>query len=426
MKRLPLAAGLGLTMTLGLPAAANAATVGTTPASWTPYLLKSPVSQVVEELEPCNGTMYAVGTMTAVGRGTATYSRSNALSFSATTGVMTSWAPQVNGPVRSIAFSPDCSTAPLGGTFSRVNGVAATNLVAVSTSTGALLTGFAHNADAAVNTVRYTHGALVIGGALTIVNGANRTKMASLNPTTGAATSYLNLAISGAYPNTGQTRVYDSHLSHGGDKLLIVGVFTSIGGQSRQQAAVLDLGGSTVGVDGGRRASSSRAASRAGMCARGHGHPTTAASISRRRATSRRPDRARARVTRAQGSATAFPATATSVNHLWINYTGCDSYYSVAADADNVYVSGHERWANNSNGCDYAGPGAVSRPGIASMDPRTGLVTAWNPTRSLGVGSHQLLVTSAGLWVASDTWKDGNAQMCGGQLKHGGVCFLPY
>ncbi|MFZ2016464.1 MAG: hypothetical protein WAV00_21810 [Nocardioides sp.] len=155
LKRLPFVAGLGLAMTLGLPAAAaNAATVKTTPASWTPYLLKSPVSQVVEELEPCNGVMYAVGTMTAIGRGSATYTRSNAFSFSATTGVMTSWAPQVNGTVRSIAFSPDCSTAYLGGIFSSVNGVAATNLVAVDTATGAVRTAFNRHTNAAVYTVR--------------------------------------------------------------------------------------------------------------------------------------------------------------------------------------------------------------------------------------------------------------------------------
>src|SRR5919198_4447585 len=119
-----------------LPAAAGTtAAVGTTPASWTPYLLPNPVDQVVEELEPCNGTMYAVGAMTAIGRGSATYTRSNAFSFSETTGEMTSWAPQFNGKVRSIAFSPDCSTAYLGGMFTSVNGMAASRIVAVDAVT---------------------------------------------------------------------------------------------------------------------------------------------------------------------------------------------------------------------------------------------------------------------------------------------------
>lgn len=263
----------------------------------------------------------------------------------------------------------------------------------------------------------------------TNVNGVSRTRMASLNPTTGAVTSYLNVDISGAYPKTGGAKVYNSQLSNSGDKLLIEGVFTSIKGQPRQQAAVLDLGATTVGLDGWTSSEPSQSCYQSWYVRAGAWSPDDR--LIYFATTGYKP-------TSGPGSGTsqpragfcdaavAFPATAASVSHLWVNYSGCDSYYSVAADADNVYVSGHERWANNPNGCDVAGPGAVSRPGIASMDPRTGLVTGWNPTRSLGVGSHHLLVTGAGLWVASDTWKDGNAQMCGGQLKHGGICFLPY
>ena len=125
-------------------------------------------------------------------------------------------------------------------------------------------------------------------------------------------------------------------------------------------------------------------------------------------------------------AAAAFPSTATNVSHLWINYTGCDSYYAVAADANDVYVTGHERWANNPQGCDSAGPGAVSRPGLASLSPVNGQATAWNPTRALGLGADDLTITAAGLWIASDNFRDGQAQKCGGQPNHGGICFLPY
>jgi hypothetical protein len=430
IKRILLAASVGVAVGLSLPAApAAASTVSTTPASWTPYLLSDPVDQVVEELEPCNGNMYAVGAMTAIGRGSATYTRSNAFSFSETTGQMTSWAPQINGRVRSIAFSPDCSTAYLGGTFTSVNGVAAAHLVAVDASTGAVKTGFAHNANGEVDTVRYTHGAVIIGGIFTTVNGVSRTRMASLAPSTGAVTSYLGLNITGTYPNTGATRVYNSQLSHTGNKLLIEGIFTSIAGQPRQQVAVLDLGSTSVGLNAWtsselsqpcivawytRAANWSPDDSKIYIATTGYKPPSGPGSVS---------SQPRAGLC---DVVAAFPASAAAVRHTWINYTGCDSYYSVAADDSNVYVSGHERWANNAYGCDFAGPGALSRPGIASINPTTGLATSWNPTRSMGHGSHQLLVTSAGLWVASDTWKDGNAQKCGGVAKHGGICFLPY
>ncbi len=422
LRRAVVAIGLGLALVLNLSGAAMAATVGTAPASWTPFLRSSPADQVVEELEPCNGTMYAVGTISSVGRGTATYARANAFSFSQTTGVMTSWAPQVNAPVRSIAFTPDCSVAYLGGSFTKVNGVAAAHLVAVSTSTGAIRTGFAHTVNGAVNTVRYTHGLVVIGGRFTQVNGVNRSAMASLSPSTGAVTAYLNLAFSGTYPDTGPTMVYNSQLSHAGTKLLIEGVFTSIAGRARQQVAVLDLGTTSASVNAWTSSELSQPCDRAwyGRSAAWSPNDSTIYIAT----TGANPPTGTG--TGLCDAVSAFPASATSVQHTWVNYTGCDTYYSVVADADNVYVSGHERWANNPHGCDRAGPGAVSRPGIASMNPTTGLATPWNPTRSLGHGSHQLLLTPAGLWVASDTYTDGQAQMCGGKWNHGGICFLPY
>ena len=72
------------------------------------------------------------------------------------------------------------------------------------------------------------------------------------------------------------------------------------------------------------------------------------------------------------------------------------------------------------------GPGALSRPGIAEIDPTSGLATSWNPTRSLGVyGATDLLLTDAGLWIASDNFSNGQAQMCGGMWDKGGICFLP-
>ena len=422
LRRVVVVVGLGLALVLNLSGAAMAATVATTPASWTPYLRTSPADQVVEELEPCNGTMYAVGTISSVARGSATYARSNAFSFSQTTGVMTGWAPKLNAPVRSIAFSPDCSVAYLGGSFTTANGVAAAHLVAVDTSTGAVRPGFADTVNGAVNTVRYTHGLVVIGGRFTKVNGVSRSAMASLNPTTGAVTAYLDLTFSGTYPGTGSTMVYNSQLSHSGNKLLIEGIFTTIAGSPRQQVAMLDLGASSVSLDGWTTSELAQPCGRA-WYGRAAGWSPNDGTVYVA-ATGANPPTGTG--TGLCDAVSAFPATSSSVHHTWVNYTGCDSYYSVVADADNVYVSGHERWADNPQGCDHAGPGAVSRPGIASMDPTTGLATAWNPTRSLGHGSHQLLLTPVGLWVASDTFTDGKAQMCGGKWNHGGICFLPY
>jgi hypothetical protein len=122
-------------------------------------------------------------------------------------------------------------------------------------------------------------------------------------------------------------------------------------------------------------------------------------------------------------AAAAFPATQASVLHEWVNYTGCDSLFSAAADASTAYFGGHERWASNPNDCDAAGPGAISAPGMEGLSPATGALT-FNPTRARGLGADDMLVTSAGLWIASDNF-DGS-QMCGGVQNLAGICLLPY
>jgi hypothetical protein len=420
----PAAIVIGMLFNAGAAAAATTTTVGTTPASFTPWLLKSTPSQYVRELVPCGNLMYAVGTISAIGQGSHTYTRSNAFSFSATTGVLTSWAPRVNAQVNSIAFSPNCATAYLGGSFTQINGTAAKDIAAVSTSSGALITTFSHTANAEVDTVQYAHGAVLAGGVFTSIAGVARTRFASLSPTTGKTTTYANLAIEGGYRNA-TMRIYNSQLSHSGTKLLVEGVFTSIAGASRQQVAVLDLGASSVTLDRWYAPEFNSA------CGPGWPFYAHAANWS--------PDDATIYVATAgrnpQGTSgpgglcdavSSFSAASTTQTHRWINYTGCDSLFAVVADADNVYITGHERWANNPHGCDSAGPGALARPGLGDINPTTGQATSWNPTRSLGVGGDDLTLTSAGLWVASDNFSTGAEQYCGHQTNHGGICFLPY
>jgi hypothetical protein len=66
---------------------------------------------------------------------------------------------------------------------------------------------------------------------------------------------------------------------------------------------------------------------------------------------------------------------------LWVNWTGGDSLYSVADTGSAVYVGGHQRWMDNPQGHETAGPGAVERPGIAAINPITGKATPWNAKR---------------------------------------------
>jgi hypothetical protein len=127
-------------------------------------------------------------------------------------------------------------------------------------------------------------------------------------------------------------------------------------------------------------------------------------------------------------AAAAFPATMGPVTHEWVEYTGCDSYYSVAADDSAVYVAGHPRWADNSDGCNAAGPGAIADPGLQGLNPASGAVflrTSGKPVYTMSrANADNMLITSAGLWIGS-TNRFGS-QYCGGMPDHSGICLLPY
>ncbi|HEV8278546.1 MAG TPA: hypothetical protein VGQ26_23005, partial [Streptosporangiaceae bacterium] len=94
------------------------ASVSPTPASGTPQLAATGKTEQVRQLVQCGGMMYAVGSFTAIKWHGTTYARKNVFRFSASAPfTMSSWAPGANGKVNSIALSPGCSVAYLGGSF---------------------------------------------------------------------------------------------------------------------------------------------------------------------------------------------------------------------------------------------------------------------------------------------------------------------
>jgi hypothetical protein len=434
--RVALVTGAAVLAVTGLAGTA-AASVSSTPAKGTPQLYPTGSTEQVRQLAQCGGTMYAVGTFTRIQQGSSgtVYTRSNVFSFSATAPfTVTSWAPSVNGTVNTIAFNgTNCSTAYIGGHFSTVNGGSAANIAAVSTSTGALIGTFAHSANGQVETIASHNGHLLTGGYFTSVNGSSRKYMASLSPSTGRDDGFVNLNISGNYQycngtrcaGSNPSRVYNQQISHGGTLDLVEGDFTSVGGQPRQQIFMLNLSGTTATVTGWRSTEFNE------HCWFNEPFYLQAASWS--------PDDSTIYtattgfhlydwngsfpLTGLCDTAAAFPATQTTVTHKWINYTGCDSLYSTAADSTTAYFGGHERWSQNPGGCDHQGPGGISAPGMEGLSPSSGLLI-FNPTRARGLGADDMLVTGAGLWIASDNLN--NASQCGGVSGHAGICFLPY
>jgi hypothetical protein len=431
---------------LASPALAGA--VSPTPVNGTPTLVDTGTTEQIRQLVQCGNTMFAVGTFTQIKQGSTTYTRNNAFSFSASTPfAVTPWDPNVNGTVDTIAFNgTDCSTAYLGGHFTTVGGAAAKNIAAVDAASGALVAGFKDNASGEVDTLAVANGHLLAGGAFKGINGSTTDPyFASLSLATGQDDGFAHLNISGnyVYPgvHTNPTKVYNQQLSHTGNQDLVEGDFTSVGGLARQQVFMLDVSGSAAQVTGW---SSPEFDGSKGNLPKGYAYQCSVKEAFYIRAAAWSTDDSTV-YTAATGfepwnwstskprtglcdAVAAFPATAAEVTHKWINYTGCDSLYSVAADSSTVYIGGHERWANNTNGCNHQGTGALPAPGLGGFNPATGALitnsggTAGLYSRSRGNGADDLLVTSAGLWVASDNF--GGNTSCGGVSGFSGLCFL--
>jgi hypothetical protein len=428
----------------------QAGPVSATPAHGTPQLAKTGTTETVRQLVECGGTMYAVGSFTEIKRFQVTYPRSNIFSFSATAPYrVTSWAPDVNGEINSITFNgSNCSDAYIGGQFSSVNGTTVSNLAEISTSTGDVVPGFGDRAAGKVETLLGVDGHILTGGTFKGINGSTADPYyASLSPTTGKDDGFLHLNISGHYVfhavKNNSTMVYNQQLSHSGKLLLVEGDFTSVGGLGRQQIFMLNVSGSAATVTGW---SSPQFDGSKGQIPNGYpyqcgdSHPfyIHAAAWSPNDSTIYVADTG-VHAWNWNGSppliglcdaAASFPATHQEVLANWIAYDGCDSLYSVAADSSAVYVAGHNRWFPNPDACNTRGPGAITAPGLAGLTPSSGSLienSAGNAglySRSRGHGADDMLLTSAGLWIASDNF--GGDTNCGGVSGFSGICFLPY
>jgi Domain of unknown function (DUF5122) beta-propeller len=372
--------------------------VSTNPANFTPNV----ASGAVHKLLQVGGTMYAGGTFSSVSTPAGvspggTFARSNIVAFNASTGVVsTTFAPSVNGEVWAMAT--DGASLWIGGTFTSVNGTARRAVAKLNPTTGAVDPAFNMNlASGKVTELALVNGRLIAGGTFT-------GKLRAVNPNTGTNTGYLNLSISGTVAdNAGPVEVYRFAVNPAGTRLVAVGNFTSVGGQTRYRAFMLTLD-ATASVNAWYYPPLQN------LCRAGS-----------------LPDYMRDVDFSPDGSWFAFVSTGfipqaggvgrdlcdatarfeTSVANpfrpTWINYTGGDTLHSVAATDVAVYVQGHQRWLNNPQGSNAPGPGAVSREGIGAISPTTGLALSWNPGKERGVGGKDLYVTSQGLWVGSDT-----------------------
>ena len=395
------------------------------PAAFTPGVNNGQILSMTQ----VGNTMVVAGSFTSVSpaNSSTTMTRNRVFAFDATTGAISSgFAPVVNGNVETVLPGPTAGTVYIGGNFTSVNGGAVNRLALLNLSSGSRVTTFNVGAgfNGPVEDLEVQGGRLFVGGLFAKAAGQNRTGLATLNPTTGALDNYGNITFAQQHNNSGEGRtervgVLSFDISPDGSQMVAVGNFRTAGGLPRVQIAKIALSATSASVD-----TTFNTTGYEPLC-------YSFAYDSTVRQTSYDPTGSYFVVTATGGGNNSLcdtttrweaDATGTDVQPTWAAFAGGDSIMGLAVTEKAVFIGGHQRWMNNRLGNDAAGPGAVPRPGLAALDPRTGVPLAWNPGRNpRGAGAYSIFATDAGIWVGSDTEWVGNRQ-----YRRKRVAFFPY
>lgn len=356
------------------------------------------------------------------------HSRPYLFAFDAQTGLVDpDFNPVISNEVRTLLPGPYPGTIYVGGRMSAVNGVSGYNkLVLLNVEDGSLVPGFrAPSMNGVVNTVKRVGDRLLVGGAFTTVGGVPHGGLVALDAYTGARLDYLQVDLTehhnwkegsnGAQAPVGATTI---DVTPDGTKAVVIGNFKRANGLDRDQILMLDLVEPQAQIRDW------------------HTNHYKSACLSNAydrwvRDVSFSPDGSYFVVASTGGPVrntlcdTAArwetEATGSNLNPTWVNWTGGDTLLSVAVTETAVYVGGHQRWLNNSDGQDSAATGAVARPGIGALDPVSGVPFSWNPGRHpRGYGATVIYPTPEGLYVGSDTDYIGNRQ-----YRRGRIAFFP-
>jgi PKD repeat protein len=399
---------------------------GDVPSKKTPWVLDGEVSKIVQ----VGSTMVAGGLFTQVTdpmNGTP-YVRQNLFAFDATTGLVSqTFNPTVNGQVQQLLPGPTADTVYVAGDFTKINGKGPNHLQLLNVNTGLAVSSFkAPSTNGSIQTMELLPGnRLFIGGFFTKMAGVSHGQLATLNATTGALDPFLDITVSGHHNNTGsgaQAPVgpRESGVSPAGDRMVVIGNFRTAGGLTRDQIMMIDLTGATAAVSAGWYTTGYTP-----LCA-------TGAFDSYMRDVEMSPDGSFFVVATTGGpfsgtlcdTAARFEtyAVGTTLTPTWIANSGGDTLWGVEVTESAVYVGGHARWMNNPSGADRAQQGSVPRPGLAALDPQTGIPLKWNPGRNpRGEAAYEVYETPTGVWVVSDTDWVGDRR-----YQRPRIAFFPY
>ena len=399
--------------------------------------------EMVRQIVQCGSTMYAVGSFAQVrdAGSTTPLNRGNGMAFSAVAPHrLTAWDPKTNGQIDTVACVGDGSVL-LGGTFTQAGSTTGIkNVIRVDGTTGAVLAPWNMSPGGRVAHIEVVS---VGGVAHALVGGYFPGYLKSVNPLNGNPDNYvngstINVPISGNYVYPGVhsngTRVWNMSVSPDQSAVLVTGDFTSVGNAHHEQIFRLNLGPTATVSGWSPTELYSHCAGIEPFYAQDAAWSQDMHTIYTATTGYRLYNDTQTARTGPCDAAIAYQADnqvefgpggyAGGPAHNWINYAGCDSLFAVAADADTVYVAGHERWIDNPNGCDSLGSGGRVQWGLGEIPVNTTTgQSVPGPNRGRGLGADDLLRTTAGLWIASDN--QANTDMCSGKHGHMGICFLP-
>ena len=153
--------------------------------------------------------------------GTSTVTRQNLLAYDLTTGALkTGFVANLNGQALALAKSPDGSRIYVGGDFTTVNGLARSRIAALNPTSGAPIDTFKPSANNTVRAIAATASTVYLGGSFSSLNGSNRSALGAVSATGALNTNWQ--------PKAGTGRVNAMVISPDNTKIVVGGSFLTL------------------------------------------------------------------------------------------------------------------------------------------------------------------------------------------------------
>ncbi|MEV5965336.1 fibronectin type III domain-containing protein [Kribbella sp. NPDC051952] len=190
----------------------------------------------VNALAVAGNTVFAGGLFTRVrppgnAAGVGDAARKYFAAFNRTTGVPTRFAPQVNGPVWSVATSADGKWVVIGGDFTVVNNQPRERIALLSVATGKLVAGWDPAINFRVAALRIYGNTVYVGGSFGRVDKVTRDRLAAFSLSTGALLPWNPDA---------DDDVHAIDVSTDGKRVFVGGGFTELKGEYHHALAMVN------------------------------------------------------------------------------------------------------------------------------------------------------------------------------------------